>query len=1726
MAQWEVLDISEWQSSTMKYDQVITSVSGVLMRIGYRGYGQAGTLVKDKMLETHYAGFKGKTKIGFYWFPQAITEEESKAEADFCHSILNGKQCDFPVYYDSEWSNTSHNGRADGLTKNERTYLLLIWAARMQAYGYRVGVYASDNWYKVHLNLSQLQDAGLSIWVAKYSAYKPSYVPIYDGWQYTSNGTVAGYSDRVDLSHFYNNVAGWEDSTQIDISDMTISLDPEVVVYYGGVQKPTASIAGLTLNVDFTSSYSNNINAGYGICTCNGINNYTGTTTRKFLIDTQSLALYGHQITLAKNSYEYDGNAVIPEYSIAGLTAGIDYTILCENNTRPGVATIYATGIGNYRDTISTTYTIYTNTDINDKTIVITPDQYNYDGTEKRPSISITGLTIGADYTVEYENNINAGTGRVIITGAGIYTGTQTKTFTINPVNITSKSLTLSLDEFTYDGEPKCPEVYIDPLIKDIDYIVTYKNNINAGNAIATVTGTGNYIGSLSKSYKIFPASISTMTLGLIPDSMVYTGDELFPDPVINGLILDTDYTVAYSNNINVGEGIVIATGKGNYTDNIYAQFTIIPASISTMTIKFNPSSIIYTGLPITPEPIIEGLILNSDYYVTYQDNVNIGIGKGIATGMGNYTDTTEGNFTITTSTIEDYSLIVDEEEYVFDGSAHIPNAHIDELELNVDYTIEYSDNVNAGTASVIARGIGNYAGVIVEHFTILPMNISGYTMTIYPEEFAYNRRQQVPSATVVGLTEGIDYSVSGRDNIDVGVATCICTGMGNYTGTIEMPFLILPANIATETIRVNPLIVYYDGGPKCPEVTIENLTINKDFTTDYTNNINVGNGFVTITGKGNYEGEVKKPFTILPLNIEDNYEIDEIPDQYYKGICEPEIHIDGCDLVLDQDYTLHYENNDKVGIATVIVTGINNYSGIITRDFNIIKTPITLATVKLGTPTLYSHYRVNGDLSIIYDGYHLERDIDYSISGWIEEEFDNFTLITFIASGINEFIDSRVYRFRVIDEEPTPPSGEDEGIYNFGNIDPNAGPGEQETAVGNYDFGDLDDGIDNESIANGDYDFEEFSINYMDLYDADDGTNIDSYGRRKYEDPNYIDETLININSASMGLPETNFVYNFGKPIKPEFITELVENIDYEVSYVDNINIGVATITVYGIGNYTGLRVFNFIIDKRNFTEDGIIDCGDPDSKGYYDINNRRVYVPDERDLVLNTEYTEEIEEYANLETGIVYNRMTVRGIGNFIGTISSDIPVDSIIEDIKFYTFTILEPVYIYTGDVITPIPVSDSLTYLTDYIVSGYDNNVDAGTATVNLKGIGNYRGETSVNFTIIPKSIKEAKIAIGEIVDESYDHDSVRVIMPNDYELDKETEVDISFHDYSLGELKISDITATGKGNYTKSVTKRFYLNDSFLDISETDVDVTYKTHVYTGLVIHPEISSQDRIYGIDYDIQYDDNAINVGDWTTTIIGIGNYTDSTKILTFTITHQPMSMCTIVCGDPDESGYYNPENLKVYNKNGDLIQENIDYRIGSTEIWPDFEFNTKNITFEIIGINNYNETVTATFPIDNLDPEDYPINPETIDEIQAKVPINLFEAPVYARSTSKLHDTLLTGIYLIYDNKIKNNRVRVVKSYHAFENPCMITGWVDLEYILKKNDIFVLKDKVLVNGTLYQYEDGTGVQMEKQDEVMYITYINEDPEHGQYNYGLSSELYTVIQGYCDTSILKHTF
>lgn len=146
------------------------------------------------------------------------------------------------------------------------------------------------------------------------------------------------------------------------------------------------------------------------------------------------------------------------------------------------------------------------------------------------------------------------------------------------------------ISDQTYTGSAIRPAVSVmldgTKLTEREDYQISFRSNKNAGTALAIVEGTGQYTGTIKRTFRIHPKNVSELSISDIGEK-VYTGTPVVPLPKVkNGSIKlqkDTDYTFNYENNTTVGTAGITITGKGNYTGSRTVHFSIVSDSGKTI---------------------------------------------------------------------------------------------------------------------------------------------------------------------------------------------------------------------------------------------------------------------------------------------------------------------------------------------------------------------------------------------------------------------------------------------------------------------------------------------------------------------------------------------------------------------------------------------------------------------------------------------------------------------------------------------------------------------------------------------------------------------------------------------------------------------------------------------------------------------------------------------------------------------------------------------------------------------------------------------------------------------------------------------------------------------------------------------------------------------------------------------------------------------------------------
>lgn len=175
-----------------------------MIRAGFRGYGSAGTLVTDTNFHTNMQGaLNNGLNVGIYFFSQAINESEAIQEANYVLNLVRGYNITYPIAIDTEDIDYA-DGRADNLSRGQRTNVIKAFCERIKQAGYQPMIYANKWWLNDKLDMAQLSN--YLVWLAHYTGAtqdnplaKPSdYTGNYIMWQFTDKAVVNGITGNVD----------------------------------------------------------------------------------------------------------------------------------------------------------------------------------------------------------------------------------------------------------------------------------------------------------------------------------------------------------------------------------------------------------------------------------------------------------------------------------------------------------------------------------------------------------------------------------------------------------------------------------------------------------------------------------------------------------------------------------------------------------------------------------------------------------------------------------------------------------------------------------------------------------------------------------------------------------------------------------------------------------------------------------------------------------------------------------------------------------------------------------------------------------------------------------------------------------------------------------------------------------------------------------------------------------------------------------------------------------------------------------------------------------------------------------------------------------------------------------------------------------------------------------------------------------------------------------------
>ena len=1101
----------------------------------------------------------------------------------------------------------------------------------------------------------------------------------------------------------------------------------------------------------------------------------------------------GITVTDPENSI-YDGNEHINGLTVTDsklnttLVEGTDYTLTYSGDLiNVGTVTITVKGIGNYTGEFTKTYQILPR----EYTVTTNTDSKVYDG---------TALTAGG--TVN--NLVDGETVNLTMTGSQTDVGTSDNTYelkfegtakaknyshgkdSIGTLTVTAKSINPD-DEKTgitvtdpkdskYDGEehrnkPTVTDTKTKATLKEgTDYELSYSEDVtNAGTVTVTVTGIGNYEGSFEVTYEITKRHV---TLTSADDEKVYDGSALTNDTVtvggdkfakkegatynVTGMQIEkgsSKNTFTYTLN----EG----TLAGNYGIETFEGTLKVTAFENevVVTIKGNKDTVTYDGNPHSVEGYVITDISNKLYKAEYIGVKGYARAEGTAAGTYKMNLTaqqfsnTSASFDKVTFKVEDGALTINPKSITpdgpdtpdekktgitvtkpsdskYDGEEHKNKPTVTDTKTNrtlvegTDYELSYSEDViNAGTVTVTVKGIGNYEGSFEVTYEITKRNVtltSGSASKVY-DKTALTKDEVTVSGDGFAKDEGATYKVTGsRTKVGTSKNTFTYELKSNTTATnynIEVKFGELKVTAqdgeVVVTITGRSDTVEYDGNEKSVSGYDVTITEGSKYTTDdFTFN---GNAEAKGTEAGTYSmGLNADQFT----NTNDNYtQVTFIVNDGTLTINPKSITPDGPDT----------PKEEKTGITVTdpensIYDGNEHING------------LTVTDSKLNTTLVEGT-----DYTLTYSG-----------------DLINVGTVTITVKGIGNYTGEFTKTYQILPREYTVTTNTDSKVYD----------GTALTAGGT-----VNNLVDGETVN------LTMTGSQTDVGTSDNTYELNWTGSAKESNYTHGKDSIGTLTVTKQSIapdpehPETYKEVTITSPsdevydgkehkwiptVTDKEGNELVAKTDYKVTYstTDFTNVtGTITVTITGIGNYTGKATRTYSITPKTYTV-----TTESDSKVY---DGTALTAGGKVSGIVKGETVEFTITGSQTSVGTSDNTYELNWTGSAkesnykhgkdsIGTLTvkakSIVPDGPNTPDEKKTGITVSDPSDSkYDGkehrEVLTvqDTKKNDELVAEKDYSVTYSDDLVNAGTVTITIEGIGNYTGSFTKTYEITKRSV---------------------------------------------------------------------------------------------------------------------------------------------------------------------------------------------------------------------------------------------------------------------------------------------------------------------------------------------------------------------------------------------------
>ena len=1104
--------------------------------------------------------------------------------------------------------------------------------------------------------------------------------------------------------------------------------DPEGSIYDGlphvNPLTVTDTKTGATLvkDTDYTLSYSKDvINVGTVTVTVKGKGNYTGEFTKRYQITPRE-----YTVTTDSAEKPYDGTA---------LTAGGRVNNLADGETVTLKMTGSQTEVGSSNNTYSLTWdgsatvSNYTHgTDsiglltvtpksINTQEITVTkPADSKYDGNEHKNKPTVKDgekvLVEDTDYTLSYsEDVINAGKVTVTITGKGNYSQKTTVDYQITPrtVNLTSGS-----DSKTYDGTP---------LVKH-DVTVSEDGFADGEGATYSYTGTQTDAGS---SENTFTYALNEGTLASNYEITTANGTltvEAVKTEVKVEITGHTD-TVTYDGQVHSVSGYDVT----NISNKLYSD----------------------TAIRFTGTAVVSRIVAGTSY-------------MGLTAAQFS---NTSANFTNVTFVVHDGWLKVDPKSIIPDGP-DTPDEKKTGIEVTKPADSKYDGNVHE------------------------------------------NKPEVKDTKTGATLVEGTDYTLSYKgDTTNAGTVTVTITGAGNYTGSHNVEYQITKRNVTLTSATASKV---YDKTP----LTNSNITIGGDgfaklegasyhVTGSQTNVGDSDNEFTyklnDDTKASNYNIEVK--FGKLYITTQDGQVIVVITGHKktydYDGT---EKTVDGYDVSITEgstyaetDFTFNGNAEVKATEANTYPMGLKasdftnnntNYSSVmfVVNDGSLVINPKSIIPDGPNTPDeKKTGIEVTNPEDSIYDGLphvnpltvtdtktktDLEENKDYTLT--YSSDVINVGTVDVTVNGIGNYAGEFKKSYKITPREYTVTTESAKKVYDGtaltagGKIE---GIVDGEVVVVHTTGSQTEVGstpntykLEWKKASSKNYKLKEDSIGTLTVTEQtiDPGKDPDN------PNPNYSGVTINNPSNSVYDGKE----HKWSPAVTDKEGNALVEGTDYEVAYStsDFTNVtGTITVTITGIGNYTGTVTRTYEITPKAYT------VTTESAKKVYDgtaltAGGKIEGIVSGETVEFTTTGSRTVEGTSKNTYSLKWNgsaiqtnyKLAKESIGDLTVTPKSIIPDEPNTPDDKKTGITVSNPKDSkYDGqehrEVLTvkDTKTGKDLIANKDYTVVYSDDLVNAGTVTIKVSGLGNYSGSFTKTYKITKRLVTLTSATVSKTYD---------------------------------------------------------------------------------------------------------------------------------------------------------------------------------------------------------------------------------------------------------------------------------------------------------------------------------------------------------------------------------------